>query len=154
MIRRATAADATALAHLEAACFPQPWSIGQIADELAHPAASVLVAPEEPSAPPEHRRTLLGYAAFRTAAGEGELLRIAVAPAARRRGLAAALLTAGLDLLTAAGCAVCHLEVDERNLPAIRLYEGANFHRVGGRPGYYGYGRGALLYARALRPAP
>jgi ribosomal-protein-alanine N-acetyltransferase len=144
-IRPATPADAGPLAALEAACFDTPWKAAPIAEEIANPEALVLIAEDDP--PP------LGYAAFRRLATEGERRRIAVAPAARRRGLAAALLAAGLARLAREGVELCHLEVDEANLPAIRLYEREGFHRVGRRRGYYPAGRDALLYARAIRPA-
>lgn len=144
-IRPATPEDAARLAALESAGFDTPWTAAQISAEIAYPEALVLVAEAAP--PP------LGYAAFRRLATEGELLRIAVAPAARRCGLAAALIAAGLARLAGEGVELCHLEVDEANLPAIRLYEREGFHRVGRRRGYYPAGRDALLYARAIRPA-
>jgi ribosomal protein S18 acetylase RimI-like enzyme len=58
----------------------------------------VLIAAESYSAAP------LGYAAYRAMGDEAEFLRLAVAPAARRRGIARALLTAGRCHLAGFGC--------------------------------------------------
>ncbi len=140
-IRAAGAGDLDALAALEAAAFgPEAWSRRLIAEELAAPAALVLVAPVPPEAAPP-----VGYACFRRTAGEAELLRVAVAPAARRRGLAAALVAAGLDRLRAEGAAACFLEVAAGNEPAIALYRRLGFEITGRRPRYYPSGADALL---------
>lgn len=152
-IRVVGAGDVAALATLtalEAACFDDPWSREQLAAELVHPDSLVLIAAR--SAPGDDDP--IGYASFRAGAGEAELLRIGVTCAERRRGVARALLHAGLARLAATGMEVCHLEVAEENRPAIELYEAENFHRIGRRPGYYARDRGALLYARTLRPSP
>ena len=91
-----------------------------------------------------------GYAAFRRGAGEAELLRLAVEPPSRRRGLGRRLTLRGLDILRAEGCAACHLEVRTGNAGAIALYEGLGFDRVGVRPRYYSDGADALVLRRAL----
>lgn len=147
-MRPARPDDLPALERLERAGFDDPWSDRLLRDELAHPQAVVLVAAggegDEPA----------GYAAWRAAAGEAELLRLAVAPRWRRRGVAAALLAAGDRRLHAAGCDRCFLEVRDDNSVAIAFYERLGFHRIGRRRGYYGGDRDALLYARAVRPVP
>ena len=143
-IAAATAADLEALAELEAAAFPHPWSRALLADELAHPQAILLTARDTETAAP------LAYAALRVGAGDGELLRIATAPPARGRGAARALLEAGLARLAAAGCARCHLEVRADNAPAIALYQRRGFTRQGLRRGYYADGGDAVLFAVTL----
>lgn len=161
-IRPAEGADAPALEALEAACFDDPWSEVQLAAEIGRGGSLVLVA--ERALPPATATTaatvgaapglaaIAGYASFRRAADEGELLRLAVRPAHRGHGLARAILADGCSRLAATGVASLHLEVDELNHTAIALYEGLGFHRVGRRPGYYRGGHGALLYARPLHP--
>lgn len=146
-VRPAGAADLPALRRLERAGFDDPWSERSLRTELERPGSVVLVAEGGGGDGPA------GYAAWRSAAGESELLRIAVDPRWRRRGVAAALLAAGDDALRDAGCSRCFLEVREDNAAAIALYEALGFHRIGRRRGYYGGTRDALLYARAVRPA-
>lgn len=146
-VRPARTVDLPALQRLERDGFDDPWSENSLRDELAHPESVVLVAEGGEDGEP------LAYAGWRTAAGEAELLRLAVAPRWRRRGVAAVLLTAGDRALHAAGCDRCYLEVRDDNDAAIALYERLGFHRIGRRRGYYGASRDALLYARAVRPA-
>jgi len=82
--------------------------------------------------------------------GEAELLRIAVAPSARRRGLGQRLLQANQSSLAALGCDTLHLEVRVSNLPARALYESLGWREVGLRKGYYRDGEDAALYRRDL----
>jgi ribosomal-protein-alanine N-acetyltransferase len=138
-IRPATAADLDALEALESAAFADPWTRTQIAGELAEPHAVVLVTPG-----------LEGYAVFRHIAGEAELLRLAVTPPARRRGLGRRLVEQGLDDLRSGGCSGCYLEVRTTNRPAIALYEALDFRRAGQRRRYYADGTDALIMHRLL----
>lgn len=82
--------------------------------------------------------------------GEAELLRIAVAPSARRQGLGRRLLEANQASLTALGCDTLHLEVRVSNAPARALYEALGWRVVGQRRGYYRDGEDAALYRREL----
>ena len=144
-VRTATAADLDALAALEAASFPppeRPWSREQLEGELGHPAGKVWIALEDQGTP------AVGYAAFRKTADEAELLRIATAPQARRRGVALALLEAALQDLDDSGTARCFLEVRRDNLAALALYRHQGFHEIGLRLRYYPDGGDALLLAR------
>ena len=138
-VRHAVAGDLDALEALEGAAFADPWTRAQIAGELAERHALVLVS-----------HGLEGYAVFRHIAGEAELLRLAVAPPARRRGLARRLVEHGLDILRAAGCAGCYLEVRTTNGPAIALYEALDYRRAGLRRKYYADGTDALIMHRPV----
>ncbi|MCL4783118.1 MAG: GNAT family N-acetyltransferase [Bryobacterales bacterium] len=95
--------------------------------------AICLVAVEAEGELPE---TVLGFASARQSAPpEAEILNIAVHPAARRRGIARALLAGLLQRLTGE----VFLEVRASNLAAIQLYESLQFARVGIRPAYYSH---------------
>ena len=87
--------------------------------------------------------TLAGFVLSRLAAGEAEILSIAVDPSQRSRGLAQKLLTLHLRRLAGLGCQTIFLEVDEDNQPARRLYRRAGFGEVARREAYYGKGPGA-----------
>ncbi len=82
------------------------------------------------------------------AAGEAELLRIAVSPEARGQGLGRKLLEACQLDLTEAGMARLFLEVRASNASAISLYWACGWKPVGLRPGYYPDGEDAALYQR------
>jgi ribosomal-protein-alanine N-acetyltransferase len=95
-------------------------------------------------------RLLSGYACFRLGGGEAELLRIAVAPAERGRGIARRLLAAGLERLRAAGVASCFLEVRPGNASALAVYRALGFELCGRRRSYYRDGTDALVLRRDL----
>jgi ribosomal protein S18 acetylase RimI-like enzyme len=83
------------------------------------------------------------------AAGEAELLRIAVDPAHRGRGLGLALLEACQRDLASQGMVHLHLEVRAANAAAIGLYRACGWRACGLRPGYYPDGEDAALYQRS-----
>jgi len=81
---------------------------------------------------------------------EAELLRLAVLPEARGRGLGRELLQGCQRRLQADGITTLHLEVRVGNAPARRLYEGLGWRETGRRPKYYRDGEDAALYGLAL----
>jgi ribosomal-protein-alanine N-acetyltransferase len=141
------------LAELEAAAFADPWSPEMLATELRHPGSVLLVASGAPGAagPGDGEgRALGGYACFRVGAGEAELLRVAVAPEARGRGIARQLIAAGFERLRAAGVASCFLEVRPGNASALAVYHALGFEPRGRRRAYYRDGSDALVLRRDL----
>lgn len=82
------------------------------------------------------------------AAGEAELLRIAVDPAHRGAGLGRTLLEACQQALADEGIPHLFLEVRVSNHPAIQLYRTCGWKPCGLRPGYYPNGEDAVLYQR------
>jgi ribosomal-protein-alanine N-acetyltransferase len=143
-IRPAAPADLPDLAEIEAAAFADPWPGSVMAAELAHPGGVMLVASGGGGRPAS------GYACFRLGGGEAELLRIAVAPAARGHGIAKRLLAAGLERLRAAGVASCYLEVRPGNAGALAVYRALGFEICGHRRAYYRDGSDALVLRRGL----
>ena len=83
------------------------------------------------------------------AAGEAELLRIAVDPAHRGGGLGRVLLEACQRELETTGLVLLHLEVRVSNAAAIRLYRACGWERSGLRSGYYPDGEDAALFQRS-----
>jgi ribosomal-protein-alanine N-acetyltransferase len=131
-------ADLDAVAELEKAAFHDFWPAEMLACEIEHPRAILLIALRDGRP--------VGYAAFRHAAGEAELLRLAVRPEERRRGVGRALFFEGAGRLQAEGVQAVFLEVRLDNAPAIALYESLGFTRTGRRRGYYRDGTDALIY--------
>ena len=80
------------------------------------------------------------------AAGEAELLRIAVDPAHRGQGLGRRLLEACQQGLAAEGLELLYLEVRSANAAAIQLYRNCGWQRCGLRANYYPDGEDALLF--------
>jgi len=73
----------------------------------------------------------------RTAAVEAEILTLAVAPAARGKGLGRALLQAAINRAQLKGAETMFLEVGADNPQALALYAGLGFAKVGTRKAYY-----------------
>lgn len=146
-VRRARPADLPALAALEAASFPDPWSRRMLAAAVEDRFTLVLVV-EGGGAP----GGVAGYAIFRRAADEAELLSLAVAPEARGRGLGRRLVEDGLARVRADGVRVCYLEVRPANAPALALYRSLGFRGIGRRRRYYRDGSDALVLRLPLGP--
>jgi ribosomal-protein-alanine N-acetyltransferase len=143
-VRTASGLDLETVVRLEAAAFADPWSPAQVAAELTEPQATVLLGGMVEQGP------AAGYLAFRHAGGQGEILRVAVAPWARRCGIATALVRAALTQLERLGAEEVTLEVRADNRGAIALYEGLGFRRAGLRRKYYRDGADALVLARLI----
>lgn len=95
-----------------------------------------------------------GFLLGRVVADEAELLTLAVAPAARRRGVAGGLVEGFLAEARRRGAATAFLEVAADNDAARRLYQRAGFAPAGRRRGYYHGASGgtvdALILSRTL----
>jgi ribosomal-protein-alanine N-acetyltransferase len=129
------AAHAEAMAAIHAAAFrpDEAWDAAVLAGQLRQPGAFALIDAAG------------GMLLARAAGGEAEILTLAVAPAARRRGIARALLAAAMRRAAASGAAALFLEVAASNGAARALYETTGFVRVGRRARYYPNGGDALV---------
>ena len=117
--------DIAALAALHAQAFAAPWSAGSIRDLLATPGAFAFASTD-------------GFILARVAGDEGEILTLAVTPAARRRGHARALVRSAAAHAYHLGATSLFLEVGLGNDAARALYRGLGFIGVGRRKAYYG----------------
>jgi ribosomal-protein-alanine N-acetyltransferase len=107
-------------------------AIGEI--QQASPEASQWPPTSDTCLVADDRGLILGFLVTRPLGpDEHEVLNLAVAPAARRRGVARNLLQYAL----AAAPGRWFLEVRASNLPAIRFYENACFQASGRRENYY-----------------
>ncbi|HEY6633525.1 MAG TPA: ribosomal protein S18-alanine N-acetyltransferase [Rhizobiaceae bacterium] len=143
-------ADSPAIAAIHQEDFVRPWTDGEFASLLDQDTVFGFVVREtgRGDAPP------VGFVLARLAAGEGEILTVAVARAHRRQGLGWRLMDAVLRELHSQRAEALFLEVDETNAAAIALYRRLGFFEVGKRPRYYETGdgkSGALVMRRDLR---
>jgi ribosomal-protein-alanine N-acetyltransferase len=134
--------DAATIAAIHAVSFQRGWGEDEVhrllleKNVVAHRAMS--------------GRKLIGFILSRLAAGEAEILSVAIAPSWRGRKLARPLLDLHLRRLAGLGTRTVFLEVSEQNAAAMRLYRGAGFRQVGRRQGYYDGGATALVLRRDL----
>jgi ribosomal-protein-alanine N-acetyltransferase len=120
--------DATLITLLDERMQLTDWRVGQYQDCCENP-RSVLLA--------EVDDELCGYLATSRVLDETTILALAVAPWARRKGLAAALLSEARKYWRKSGQQRCLLEVRESNQAARCLYLGLGFLEDGMRKDYY-----------------
>lgn len=144
-LRRGEVGDMSALARIHRAAFDHPWSES---DFSAYLASDLVWVSGEP---------LAGFLLIRAVGDEAEILTLAVDPAHRRAGHAAALVDAAKQDLAKTGVSRLFLEVAADNSPALALYERQGFLPIGVRKGYYrrdvGPNMDAKLFSCALPAA-
>lgn len=129
-LRAAHVSDAQRLAIIEEQAFSDPWPTSAFVDVLNMPSAHGVVAVDSDDVPQ-------AYCILMIAADQGEIANLAVAPDARRQGLAACLLRDALQCAVGRGVVAVYLEVRESNIAARALYESHEFRPIGRRRGYY-----------------
>lgn len=148
MIRQATIADIDALVALEAA-FPEEDRFDRRTwRRLLAGNAAILVSESE-------RGGLLAAAVmlYRRGARKGRLYSLTVAPEARGRGLARALLSACEADAAARGASAVRLEVRASNSSALRLYESGGYRVIATLESYYPDGEAARRMEKSLNSA-
>jgi len=143
LIRRAGKEDIPVLARmeLEHPGFPA-WGEKGLAAEFEKKFSVTLVA--------EREGRLAGFINFWILQPQIQLNSVLVAASALKKGVASALLGKLLEYAGKNACTEIDLEVNERNLPAIRLYEKSDFKVVGRRPKFYNNTDEAVLMRKKL----
>ena len=128
-IEKANAEDASTIAAIEQYGFDAPWTIDSIKTEIEkkHIFAYILFFRSQPAA----------FIIFSALAGEAELLKIAVIPDMRKRGLAGMLIDRMIEKCRGLDVSDIFLEVNEKNTKAISLYEKNGFDKISIRKNYY-----------------
>jgi len=129
--RRMREADLPAVMEIERVAFSHPWSEEMIRRELLHEFSTVLLAVDGVDG------HILGFAVVWLVHDELQVLNVAVAAEARRRGVARRILDRVEGGARERGARVAMLEVRRSNLPAISLYRSLGYREVGVRPRYY-----------------
>lgn len=137
-IVKMNAAHVAEIAEIEAQSFKTPWSAQMIADELKNPLANCFVV--------EKDGQVLAYMGYYRILDEAHITNIAVKPDEKRKGYGKALLSFVLDEMKDVGVSKVTLEVNEKNIAAIRLYESFGFRPAGRRKKYYEGVDDALIY--------
>ena len=143
VLSEAKPGDAAAMAALHAASFRRGWSEDEFRAMLGDQAVIAHRAMQG--------RKLVGFIISRMVEGEAEILSVAVAVPAQGRGTGGRLLHLHLRRLAGLSVRRVFLEVDENNMPAIRLYRHAGFEEVSRRQGYYQDQSGRQTSALVLR---
>lgn len=144
---------------MEAAFDPaygEAWNRRQVAEALALPSTHALVVDVDGVLIPDGPRPApfaAGFVLTRHVLDEEELLLIAVAPGARRRGVGAVLIEHLFAAARSRGVTRIFLEMRRGN-PAIHLYHKFGFEPIGVRRNYYRMANGeridAITFARSI----
>jgi ribosomal-protein-alanine N-acetyltransferase len=137
VFRPMTAADLSQVHALECLVEQDPWSPEHFVAELGNPFSQIDLC--------WRNGQLAGFICTWLVAGEAQIQNVATAPAFRRQGVAARLLTLALERCRAANFEAAWLEVRAGNAAAIALYERFGFRRATCRPGYYADGEDAVV---------
>ena len=128
-VKRLLPEHLSAVAAVERECFSTPWSENALRILTEEPHIGFVL---------ERDGCILGYGGMQCVLDEGQITDIAVLPAYRRQGIAAALLTALISHAREVGLRVIYLEVRESNIPALSLYRDRfGFEVIGVRKNFY-----------------
>lgn len=132
---------------IEQQVYPFPWARQIFVDSIE--AGSLLVVMER------HQK-IVGYGVLSSAAGESQLLNIAISPDAQGDGLGEILLRWLIEQARNAGSEMFFLEVRLSNRVAQNLYMKLGFNEIGMRKDYYratgGRLEDALMFALQFLP--
>lgn len=132
ILRKMTNEDVAQVAELEKQCFSDAWSESLIEDLLTSSFDEAWVLEDE-----NVENVIVGYINPRFLAGEGELMRIAVNPSYRRKGLSKILMDRMMQSAAEQEANDLTLEVRAGNAAAIGLYQSYGFVSEAVRRGYY-----------------
>ncbi len=127
----AVADDLEPLVALESCCFSEPWG----RESLAFPRHAALEESLVVRFPAT--REPIGFLRYRVAGDEAEVLRLAVHPGWRRRGVGTSLLAEGLRRIARGGGRRVFLETEASNAAARAFYRAFGFLEISRRRGYY-----------------
>ena len=139
--RAGAAGDVASLLVLDAACFAAPWSASVWRHELRARERIWLVVPGRSG-------ELVAVGGLWLASDAAHVLKLAVAPGRRQRGIGGRLLAALDGAAAQAGHDALTLEVRASNREARSLYGRHGFVAVGVRPRYYPDGEDAVILWR------
>jgi len=129
--------------HIERDAYPEPWTFNMLRDEVDQQARYFCLM--------YRKGVLAGYGGFWLLLDEAHITRVTIVNEYRGRGLSKFLMAHILAQAQKNGARIARLEVREKNLPAIRLYDGLGFMREGIRKGYYQHtNENALLMSKEL----
>jgi len=144
IIEFANADDIEVISRIEGECFcDKAWSLEMIESDFLN--RSIYVVAREGV-----DDNVIAYLSMLDLDVEGEVLRLAVRKQYRRRGIARKLMIYLIDYLKEKYYQKLFLEVDNSNLPAIKLYESLGFEKFSERKNYYGVGKDAFNYILLL----
>lgn len=122
--------------------FDEFWSIDILKNDFENNNSKYIVA--------KYENQIIGFAGIKIILDEAEIMNIAVRIDKRNLKIGSLLLEKLIDIAISSKCELINLEVNEKNLPAIHLYEKYGFERIGFRKKYYNNTDDAILMKRKI----
>jgi ribosomal-protein-alanine N-acetyltransferase len=145
---RLTSEDIQPVLEIEHLSFRRPWLQQSFVSELTCQQACALVVRLQSQGATDE---IAGYMCLRFILNEMHILKIAVAPARRRQGIATWLLGKAFQLGMQRAVVLAQIEVRPSNEPALALYQKLGFEFLARRPRYYPEtGEDALVLVKYL----
>src|SRR5690606_18542240 len=126
MIRLMQVADLERVSQIESLVQSHPWTFNQFKEAVRTYQSTVI----------EQAGQVVGFCILQPVVDEANLLLMAIDPAQQGKGLGFELLDQSIALLKNNPVQI-FLEVRERNVAAIKLYEKSGFHQIDLRKNYY-----------------
>lgn len=98
----------------------------------------------------KYENEIVAFGGIKIILDEADIMNIVTKKDKRNLGFARLLLNELINLAKKKNCKTITLEVNENNLPAIKLYKNFNFKEVGKRKNYYKNGDTAILMTLEL----
>lgn len=117
--------------------FDDFWNFEIFKEELANNNSMYLVL--------RYENEIVSFGGIKIILDEADIMNIVTKKDKRNQGFAKFLLNELITIAEEQNCKIITLEVDENNLPAIRLYKDFKFKEVGKRKNYYKNGNTAIL---------
>ncbi len=117
--------------------FDEFWNVNILKEELENTNSMFLVAKFE--------NEVVGFAGFKILVDCADIMNIAVKKDFRNKGIGSLLLKSLIDLYNSLNLTSLNLEVNENNIPAIRLYEKFDFKEISVRKNYYPNNENAII---------
>lgn len=131
LLRQMDANSVHAVHEIEKLCFPIPWTLHALREELKNPKAHYLVLEEQSSG------RIVAYGGFWQILDEAHICNVAVHPEDRGLGLGSRIVEAMIEKAKSLGITQMTLEVRTSNETAKKLYEKYGFKIGGIRKEYY-----------------
>ena len=117
--------------------FDDFWNFEIFKEELANTNSMYLVL--------KYENEIVSFGGIKIILDEADIMNIVTKKNKRNQGFAKFLLNELITIAEEQNCKTITLEVDENNLPAIKLYKDFEFKEVGKRKNYYKNGNTAIL---------
>lgn len=117
--------------------FDDFWNFEIFKEELANNNSMYLIL--------RYENEIVSFGGVKIILDEADIMNIVTKKDKRNQGFAKFLLNELITIAEEQNCKTITLEVDENNLPAIKLYKDFKFKEVGKRKNYYKNGNTAIL---------